>query len=108
MTCVARNWGLVVRDFLLGRPYWGTPLDPTSSPIAPATRAVSAGAAENLNIEIANFLAQRIAINPKQVGSPDLVTAGCGKGHRQKRMLDFAQHAVVEARWRQLGPKLAK
>src|SRR5262249_25943970 len=49
----------------------------------------SAAAAEDLDIEIADFLAQRVAIDAEQIRRPDLVTARGRKRHRQKRMLDL-------------------
>src|SRR5271166_3642736 len=63
-----------------------------SPPIAQSTPA-----AEHLDIQIADFLAQSIAVDAKQIGCPDLVAAGCRQRYRQKRMLDLAQHAVIEA-----------
>src|SRR5262249_39558014 len=61
----------------------------------------SAATAEDLNIEIADFLPQGIAINPEQIRRADLVTAGSGQSHREERMLDLAQDTVVEAGGRQ-------
>src|SRR5262245_420148 len=57
-----------------------------------------AAAAEDLNFEIADFLAQRIAIDPEEIGRAYLIApSGCER-HRQERMLDLPQHAMVEAR----------
>jgi hypothetical protein len=39
-------------------------------------RPASAAAAEHLDVEIADLLAQRVAIDPEQIGGPDLVAAG--------------------------------
>src|SRR5262245_15748849 len=55
----------------------------------------SPAAAEHLNIEIADFLAQGVAVDPQQVGGPDLVAAGRRQRHRQQRVFDLAQHPVV-------------
>jgi hypothetical protein len=49
----------------------------------------SAAAAEDLDIEIADFLAQRVAIDPEQIRRADLVTARGRKRRRQERMLDL-------------------
>jgi hypothetical protein len=49
----------------------------------------SAAAAEDLDIEIADFLAQRVAIDPEQIRRADLVTARGRERHRQERMLDL-------------------
>src|SRR5499427_5289214 len=64
----------------------------------------SAAAAEDLDIEIADFLAQRVAIDPEQIRRADLVAASGRKRHRQERMLDLPQHPVIEAGRRQTGP----
>ncbi len=39
-------------------------------------------AAENLDVEIADFLSQRIAVDPQQVGGADLIAAGRGQSGR--------------------------
>jgi hypothetical protein len=57
----------------------------------------SAAATEHLDVQITDFLAQSIAVDAEQIGSPDLIAAGCRQRHRQKRMLDLAQHPVIEA-----------
>ena len=63
---------------------------------SPIARALAA-AAEDLNVEIADFLTQRVAIDPEQICGADLVAASGRKGHRQERMLDLPEHPVVEA-----------
>src|SRR5438876_7846692 len=63
------------------------------NPIAGALAA----AAEDLNVEIADFLTQRVAIDPEQICGADLVAASGRKGHRQERMLDLPEYPVVEA-----------
>src|SRR5919204_4401387 len=64
----------------------------------------SAAAAEDLDLEIADFLTQRIAIDPEQVRRADLVAA-CGRQrHREQRVLDLAQDAMVEPRrWQRVA-----
>ena len=54
-----------------------------------STKGASAAAAEDLNVKIADFLAQRVAIDPEQICGADLVAAGGRKRHRQERMLDL-------------------
>src|SRR5580704_17222187 len=51
-----------------------------------AKNALPASAVD-LNLEVANFLAQRIAVDPKQVGGADLVTACGSQGRRQQGVL---------------------
>src|SRR5215470_20103429 len=67
---------------------------------SPTTGALAA-AAEDLNVEIADFLTQRVAIDPEQICGADLVAASGRKRHRQERMLDLPQHPMVEAGRRQ-------
>src|SRR5437016_3568182 len=50
----------------------------------------SPAAAEHLNVEIADLLAQGVAVDAEQVGGADLVAAGGGERHREERMLDLA------------------
>src|SRR3954468_411152 len=60
----------------------------------------SIAAAEDLNIEVSDLLPQRVSVDPEQVGGPDLVSPGGREGHRQQRVLDLPQDAVIEAgRW---------
>src|SRR5215471_13287116 len=68
---------------------------PPFAPFSPA-------AAEHLDIQIADLLAQRVAVDPEQIGGADLVAAGGGERHRQERMLDLPQNAVIEPGRRQL------
>src|ERR1043166_3100541 len=51
----------------------------------------------DLDIEVADLLAQRIAVEPKQVRGPDLVAAGGRQRGREQRYLDLLQDAVIEA-----------
>src|SRR5262249_56792971 len=59
----------------------------------------SAAAPKHLDVEVADLLAQGVAIDPEQVGGADLVAAGRRQGDRQQRMFDFPQDAVIEP-WR--------
>src|SRR5215208_7993405 len=53
--------------------------------------------AHHLDVEVADLLAQRVAVDAEQVGGADLVTAGSGERGREQRVLDLAQDAVIEA-----------
>src|SRR5262249_34980722 len=59
-----------------------------------------APAAIDLDIEVANLLAQGVAVQPEQVGGPDLVAAGRSEGCGKQRNLDLLEDAVIEARRR--------
>src|SRR4029450_11858249 len=60
-----------------------------------------AAAAEDLDFEIADFLAQRIAIDSEEIRRADLIPASGCERPRQERMLDLPQHTMVEAGRRQ-------
>src|SRR5690348_3608730 len=53
-------------------------------------------AAVDLDIEVADFLAQGVAIDAEQVGRAYLVAAGSGERGGQQRVFDLAQDAVIE------------
>ena len=55
----------------------------------------------HLNIEIADLLAQGIAVDPQQIGGADLVATRGGKRRRQKRIFDLAQNPVIQPGRRQ-------
>src|ERR1700690_1884018 len=61
----------------------------------------SIAAAIDLDIEVADLLAQGIAVDAQKVGSADRVAARRRQRRRQQRILDFTQDAMVEPRWRQ-------
>src|SRR5580700_5632610 len=54
----------------------------------------------DLNVEVPDFLPQRIAIETEKVGRPDLVTSGRRKRCREQRDLDLLEDAVIEPRRR--------
>src|SRR6266851_9970574 len=54
----------------------------------------------NLDVQVANLLPQRIAVEAEQVGGTDLVAPGRRQRRRQQRHLDFLQDPVIEARRR--------
>src|SRR5262245_15926833 len=66
---------------------------------APFVRRCSAARAEDLDIQIADLLAQRIAIDAQKIGRPDLIAAGRSQRRCQQRHLDLTQDAMIEA-WR--------
>ena len=53
-------------------------------------------AAINLNVQVADLLSQRIAVEPEQVGGADLVPASCRECCGQQRNLDLLEDAVIE------------
>src|SRR5580700_56190 len=63
--------------------------------------ALSAAGAIDLDFQVADLLAQRIAIDAKEIGGADLVAAGCRQCRRQQRPFDLAKDAVIKARRRQ-------
>src|SRR5215470_11672986 len=68
---------------------------------------LSAGS-EHLNLQVADLLAQSIAVDPQQVSGADLVAPGCRQGHGQQRMLNLPQDTVVEPRGRKALPEASK
>src|SRR4029453_12183669 len=64
------------------------------------TPNLSAGA-EYLDVEVADLLAERVAVDAQQIGGADLVATGRSEGCGEQRHLDLAQDAMIEARWRQ-------
>src|SRR6201986_257172 len=54
-------------------------------------------AAIDLNVEVPDLLAQRVAVEPQEVGGADLVAAGCRECCGQERHLDLLEDAVIEA-----------
>src|SRR5262245_65164078 len=60
-------------------------------------RPASSAAAKHLDVEVADFLAQGVAVDPEQVSGADLVAARGRERHRQERMLDLTQDTVIEA-----------
>src|SRR5947209_17500672 len=62
--------------------------------------ARSAPGAVHRDIQIADLLAQRVAVEPKKIGGADLVAAGRRQRRGEQRHLDFTQDAVIEARGR--------
>src|SRR6201986_2071432 len=52
-----------------------------------------AAAAIDLNIEVPDLLAQRVAVQAEEIGGTDLVAAGRGERSGQQRHLDLLQDA---------------
>src|SRR5580700_824672 len=73
----------------------------------PAAFLGSAGAI-NLDFQVADFLAERVAIDAEQIGGTDLVAAGCRQRRRQQRAFNLTKDAVIEARRRQAVVKTGK
>src|SRR6185369_9558646 len=60
-----------------------------------------AAAAKHLDVEIADLLAQRVAVDAEQIGGADLVAACRRQRRSQQWVLHLAQDAMIEPRWRQ-------
>src|SRR5262249_46768644 len=58
-------------------------------------------AADDWNVQLADLLAQGVAIETKQMRRPDLIAAGGPEGVYDQRSLDLAQHSIVEPGGRQ-------
>src|SRR6266404_3587144 len=56
-----------------------------------------APAAVDLDVQIADFLPQCIAVEAEQVGGAALIATGRGQRRGQERHLDFLEDAVIEA-----------
>src|ERR1043165_6606690 len=59
-----------------------------------------AAAPVDLNVEIPDLLAQRVAVEAEQDGRTDLVAAGGRQRRSQQRYLDLLEDAMVQARRR--------
>src|SRR6185503_20941841 len=66
-----------------------------------AGKNLSAAGPDHLDVQIADFLAQGVAVEPQQVGSPDLIATGGSQSCREQWILNLAQDAVVQAGRRQ-------
>src|SRR5581483_9151992 len=62
---------------------------------------ISASAAVHLDIEVANFFAQGVAVDAEEIGGADLIAARRRQCRGEQRILHFAQDAMIEAGWRQ-------
>ena len=58
-------------------------------------------ASDHLDAELADLLAQGVAIEAEQLRRADLVAARRRQRNRHQRPLHFADDAVIESRWRQ-------
>src|SRR5690606_37803776 len=52
-------------------------------------------AADDLNVEVTDLLAERVAVDAEEVGRLDLVSARGGERHAEERLFEFPQHAVI-------------
>src|ERR1700748_3108240 len=57
-------------------------------------------ASVDLNVQVANLLAQRVAVEAQQVRRPDLIAPGRRERRRSQRLLDVLAYAVIETRRR--------
>src|ERR1700687_113810 len=62
----------------------------------------------NLNVQIANLLPQRVAVETQQVSGADLIAAGRRQRRREQRHLDLLEDAVIEPRRRHAVGKAGK
>src|SRR5690242_12442421 len=69
--------------------------------IAFTDRASSLRASVRLQVELAQLLAQGVAVEAQQLGRPDLVAPRCLQRQRQQRPFHLAQDPVIEAACRQ-------
>src|ERR1700694_2747221 len=73
----------------------------TCSILAAFTRIFAAtslaAAAVDLNVQIADFLPQRVAVEAEQVGRADLIAARRRQRRSEQRHLDFLEDAMIEA-----------
>ena len=65
-----------------------------------ASLGLAAAGAVNLDLEVADLLAQGIAVDTQEIGGADLIASRGRKRRRQKRRLHFPQNAVIQARRR--------
>src|SRR3712207_7250724 len=49
--------------------------------------------AHHHEIQIADFFAESVAINPEKFRCPDLIATGCGQGRSDQRAFDLAQRS---------------
>ena len=61
-----------------------------------------------MHVELADFLAQRIAVKAEQLGRPDLIATRRSQCRRDQWWLDLAQNAVIEARRRDVVAETAE
>ena len=64
----------------------------------------------DMDVQVADLLAQRVAVEPQYVGRLELIAAGRRQGSRDQRSLDLANQSIVDARRRQgavVGTKIA-
>jgi len=64
-------------------------------------RGLLVAAAKHLNVEVADFLPQGVAVKTQQSRCADLISAGRGQGRREQWVFDLTQNAVIEACGRQ-------
>src|SRR6266496_5795176 len=73
----------------------------SGSPCTKFWKRRSAGGTDHLDLQLADLLAQGVAMDAQEIGGADLVAAGGGERRGDQRIFDLAQDAVIEARRRQ-------
>src|SRR5689334_24442485 len=79
------------------RQFNGTPPAEFTPSTGPGTGGCLTPAPVDLDVEVADLLAQGIAVEAEQVGGANLVAAGGGERGRKQRDLDLLEDAVIEA-----------
>src|SRR5439155_21473760 len=64
--------------------------------------------ADDLDVEIADLLPQRVAIDAQKVRGPDLIAARRRQRRGEQRLLHLTQDAVIETRRRQTVAELGE
>src|SRR5579863_5267703 len=72
---------------------------PTNQAATPAANYSVTGPID-LDVEVADLLAQGVAVEAQKVGGANLIAAGRSQGRREQRDLDLLEDAVIEARRR--------
>src|SRR5258706_16099601 len=66
------------------------------------------GGLEDLDVERLDAAPERVAVEAKKLGCPDLIAAGGCQGRGQQRLLHLADDAIVEPGRRQLAAEAAE
>src|SRR6516162_1878164 len=69
---------------------------------------LSVAASIHVDVEVADLLAQGVAVDAQKIGGADLVAARGGERGGEKRPFHFAQDAVIEAGRRQAFVEFGK
>ena len=73
-----------------------------------ACSLLAAGRPDDLDVEVADLLAQGVSVQTEQFGGLDLIATGGSQRRPDQRFLDIAQDPVIQPRWRQVALELAE